>query len=484
MAKEEDMLFSSMMFLWIFLPVVLIVNFFLGKLKAANPSSVIKYKNIFLLIASLIFYAWGGFYYLFLILAVILLNYIAGLLIDRSGSNRKLILIVAVAANILIIGYFKYFNLLIHTIEAVSGHVAGSFGLRDVILPIGISFFIFQAMSYVIDVYWGKTECQNNLAYFALYVALFPQLIAGPIVQYKDVAAQLSVREENAAKFVSGIRRFTFGLAKKVIIANILGDVVDRIWASDVHTLVASVAWFGMIAYTLQIYYDFSGYSDMAIGIGRMLGFEFKENFNMPYTSLSIKEFWRRWHISLSSWFRDYVYIPLGGSREGKMLTYRNLFIVFLLTGIWHGANYTFFFWGLYYAFFIILERAYLGDKLEANKFKILNYMYAILVVMVGWVFFRADSIGEAFVYLGRLFNFTGKGVSIFEYLNFKVLTAFVAGIFLSSPLWSRIRVKKGIPADTMDVSVISFVLQMVLLVISMMLLISGSYNPFIYFQF
>ncbi len=478
------MLFSSMMFLWIFLPVVLVVNYLLGRIKTRDITSRIQYKNIFLLIASLIFYAWGGFYYLFLILSVILINYIAGLLISRAVSNKKTLLTVTIAANILIIGYFKYFNLLIHTIESIAGREAGAFGLKEVILPIGISFFIFQAMSYVIDVYWGKTDCQKNLAYFALYVALFPQLIAGPIVQYKDVAAQLHDRSENTSKFVSGIRRFTFGLAKKVLIANIMGDVVDKIWSADIGSMYASVAWFGMIAYTLQIYYDFSGYSDMAIGIGRMLGFEFKENFNMPYTSLSIKEFWRRWHISLSSWFRDYVYIPLGGSRKGDKLTYRNLFIVFLLTGIWHGANYTFFFWGLYYAFFIIIERAFLGDLLEKNRCKFINYIYAILVVMVGWVFFRADSIGDAFVFLGGLFRFSGKGISIFEYLSFKVLLAFLVGIFLSCPVWSRIKAKMGITEGITEVSIPSFVLQMILLLLSMMMLISGSYNPFIYFQF
>lgn len=477
------MLFSSMMFLWIFLPTVLVVNYLLGVINS-RKESCIKFKNLFLLIASLVFYAWGGIYYLFLILSVILIDYAAGLLIDRASEHKRTVLTVTVIANIIIIGYFKYFNLVVHTIESIVNLEEGALGLKEVILPIGISFFIFQAMSYVIDVYQGKTVCQRNFAYFALYVALFPQLIAGPIVQYKDIAEQLEYRDENANRFVSGIRRFVYGLSKKVLIANIMGDVVDRIWSADIGNMLFSVAWFGMIAYTLQIYYDFSGYSDMAIGIGRMLGFEFKENFNMPYISLSIKEFWRRWHISLSSWFRDYVYIPLGGSRKGNVITYRNLFIVFLLTGIWHGANYTFFFWGLYYAFFIILERAYLGKHLENNRFKFLNYIYAILVVMVGWVFFRANTIADAFTYLGGLFRFSGKGVSIFEYLNFKVLFAFATGIFLSCPGWNAIKKKKGIILDVSDVSILSFVFQMILLMMCMVLLISGSYNPFIYFQF
>jgi len=478
------MLFSSMIFLWIFLPSVLVINFFIGKICDIRGVNSIKAKNLFLLIASLIFYAWGGIYYLILISAVILLNYIAGICIDKYTEERRIVLFTAVLSNVLILGYFKYFNLLIHTVEYILGKEAGGLGLKEVILPIGISFFIFQAMSYVIDVYNGKAEVQKSFVYFALYVALFPQLIAGPIVQYKDVASQLEAREENIHKFVCGMRRFVFGLAKKVLIANIMGDVVDKIWATDLTVMPCSVAWLGMFAYTLQIYYDFSGYSDMAIGIGKMLGFEFRENFNMPYTSLSIKEFWRRWHISLSSWFRDYVYIPLGGSRVTNIKIYRNLFIVFLLTGIWHGANYTFFFWGVYYALFIIIERAFLGERLDRNRFKIINYLYTMIVVMVGWVIFRADNINNSFVYLAGLFRFNGRGATVLDYINFKVLAAFLIGVFLSCPLWRHIK-EKAVKADRKDdITIASFALQMLLLVMCIMLLVSGSYNPFIYFQF
>ena len=272
-------------------------------------------------------------------------------------------------------------------------------------LPIGISFFTFQAMSYVIDVYSGRAQVQKNILKFALYVSFFPQLIAGPIVKYSDVARQIDTRKESAPLFVSGQRRFICGLAKKVLLSNTFALTADAVWAMEPEQMGSLTAWLGALSYTMQIYYDFSGYSDMAIGLGRMFGFRFKENFNYPYTSLSVQEFWRRWHISLSSWFKEYVYFPLGGSREGSGKTYRNVFIVFLLTGIWHGANFTFLAWGLLYALLQIIERLFLGKLLVGNPVKPVNWVYTMLMVILGWVLFRSDNIVYAGKYIAAMFG-------------------------------------------------------------------------------
>ena len=475
------MLLSSLVFLWVFLPIVLIVDFLLGRLPFSRKN-VNKLRNRFLLIASLVFYAWGGVYYLFLMLSIIVINYIGGILISKTDEHRIDCLVCTVTLNIGILVYFKYFNLIISTIEGIAKMERGALGFTEVVLPIGISFYIFQAMSYVIDVYRDKTEAQKNILDFGLYVSLFPQLIAGPIVQYKDIDEQLYMREESMETYVSGIKRFCYGLGKKVIIANTLGDVVDQIWKLNVGSIGWGIALLGAISYTLQIYYDFSGYSDMAIGIGRMLGFSFKENFNYPYLSGSVREFWRRWHISLSSWFREYVYIPLGGSRAGQFRTYVNLFIVFLLTGIWHGANYTFFFWGLYYAFFIILERAWLGKYLDKNR--ILGRIYTIIIVSVGWVFFRADSITDAFSFLGGLFRAGIDDYSALQFFSMKLLLALIFGILLGGLLQSLLGKAYENYKDKPAVRIADLVIQMAILVCSITMLMSGTYNPFIYFQF
>ena len=354
----------------------------------------------------------------------------------------------------------------------------------SVVLPIGISFFTFQAMSYVIDVYWGKTDVQKNLLDFALYVSFFPQLIAGPIVKYSDIAKQLNKREENLSTFVIGQRRFCYGLGKKVLLSNTFAEISDSIWALETSTLGAPVAWLGIIAYTLQIYYDFSGYSDMAIGIGKMLGFRFKENFNYPYTSLSIQEFWRRWHISLSSWFKEYVYIPLGGNRLSKTRTYINLLIVFFLTGIWHGANFTFLIWGLLYAVFLIMERLFLGCLLNQNPLKFLNWIYTTFIVIIGWVFFRAETIFQAWTYLQQMFSFTTSHNTVISFLSMKTIIAFVLGIlfvgFLQRPLEKfHIKIKSNPWIMFGDL-----IIQISILIISIFMMVSGTYNPFIYFQF
>ncbi len=476
------MLFSSIYFLWVFLPTVLVVNFILESVRLKRKDRI-RLKNLFLLTASLVFYAWGGFYYLFLMLAVILINYIGGRFMEKA-DNKKLILIITIVLNISLLFYFKYFNLFISLAEKISKREPGAFGVKEVVLPIGISFYIFQAMSYVIDVYKERANVQRNIISFALYVSLFPQLIAGPIVQYSDIEEDLNERKETIEKTAAGIKRFCYGLGKKVILANTLAEVVDAIWEKSPDTFGAGVAWLGMICYTFQIYYDFSGYSDMAIGIGKMLGFNFKENFNYPYTSLSVTEFWRRWHISLSSWFREYVYIPLGGNRKGKVRTLINIFIVFLLTGIWHGANLTFFFWGIYYAIILIIERLFLGKALNKNRVNILNSIYTMFLVMIGWVFFRSDTLEYANLYISRLFAGGKFNTTVLSFLSMKVIIVLIAAVLFSGIVQRPLKEKYEEIKDKVFVRIPDIVLQILVLAYSIILIISGTYNPFIYFQF
>jgi len=488
------MIFSSMLFLWVFLPVVIVGNLILGALPVEKKTRM-KLKNRFLLIASLFFYAWGGVYYLFLILAVIVINYFGAMLIAGAGKNpksgklaksrtagQKFFLVLTILLDLGFLFYFKYFNLLIHTIERIRKMETGAFGLREVILPIGISFYIFQAMSYVADVYRQQTELQDNIFDFALYISLFPQLIAGPIVQYKDIENQIYTRKESPAKFANGIMRFCYGLGKKVLIANILAEAVDQIWEFDVTKIGPGVALFGTVAYTLQIYYDFSGYSDMAIGLGSMLGFTFRENFRLPYIAHSIQEFWRRWHISLSSWFKEYVYIPLGGNRLGLPRTCVNLFLVFLLTGIWHGANYTFFFWGIYYAIFIILERTLTGKFFD--KHRIIGRIYTIAVVAVGWIFFRADSLADAFFYILGFFRFGAREYSVLQFMSMKMLLALVFGILFSGAVSNHIGNFYKKNRTKAYIRIPDIALEMLILIVCIFMLAKGTYNPFIYFQF
>lgn len=490
------MLFSSMVFLWIFLPIVFIVNFALNFVPFKKQRDRIKVKNIFLLVSSLVFYAWGGFYYLFIMIASILVNYFAGRLIcipNMTKSRQRTVVILTVIINLLILFFFKYFNMLVVVLENLIDPGKGSIirmvgtgvlGLKEIVLPIGISFFTFQALSYVIDVYKDNSLMQRNLPNFALYVSFFPQLIAGPIVKYSDVARQIDHRKETLSRTVSGIKRFCYGLGKKVLLANTFAETADSIYALGSGEIIGSVAWLFTICYTLQIYFDFSGYSDMAIGLGRMFGFDFKENFNYPYTSLSIKEFWRRWHISLSSWFRDYVYIPLGGNRKGKGRTLINLMIVFLLTGFWHGANFTFIAWGIYYGIFLIIERLFLGKWLEKNKFKPLNYIYTILVVMIGWIMFRADNIVSAMDIIGGLFK-SAEGIpKTLEFMSLKLIICLIAGILLCGPVQRLLKRKYEAHANGPVVRKLDFACQLVLLFFSILSLVSSSYNPFIYFQF
>ena len=348
-----------------------------------------------------------------------------------------------------------------------------------VLLPVGISFYTFQAMSYVIDVYRDEVPLQTDIFKFALYISFFPQLIAGPIVQYRDIERQLSGRQESVDRFAAGIRRFTFGLAKKVLIANTLGEMVDTIWELDLTKIGASVAWLAAIGYTFQIYYDFSGYSDMAIGLGKMFGFEFKENFNYPYQSVGITDFWRRWHMSLSYWFRQYVYIPLGGNRGSQLATYRNLFLVFLLTGIWHGANWTFFIWGISYGILIIFEKAVLKDLYDRFRIKTLIRLVTFFIVTVLWIVFRADNILLAKTFIGKLFVRGSENVNALSFLTGKrvitlIIAILCAGIVQKIPISKKSRIVK----------LLAGVLTLILFALSIIFLVNGTYNPFIYFQF
>ena len=491
------MLFSSMVFLWVFLPVVLIVNFVLSVVRFSDEAVRIRTKNIFLLIASFVFLGWGGIYYLLIMLSSIGINYCGGYFLSRLKRNRKLFLAGVIVLNLGMLFVFKYFNFFVIIVESVmeagSKNVwtsmitmqgTGRLGFKEIALPIGISFFTFQSISYVIDVYTGKAKVQKNLPDFALYVALFPQLIAGPIVKYSDVSEQLLHRRETMSLFLEGIKRFCYGLGKKVLLSNTFAEIADGIWALDTDKLGAPVAWLGIAAYTLQIYYDFSGYSDMAIGIGKMLGFRFKENFNYPYTALSVQDFWRRWHISLSSWFKEYVYIPLGGNRKGKYRTYLNLFIVFLLTGIWHGANFTFIVWGLMYALLLIIERLFLGKLLDKNPVKIFNWIYTIFTVMIAWVFFRSDNIVQAGTYIGQMFNFTSSNYSVLSYISMKVIIFFIIGVAFAGIVQKILKKPYDKVKNTAFVSAADFAMQIILLVLSVFSIVSGTYNPFIYFQF
>lgn len=476
------MVFSSLTFLWIFLPLVLLINYLFSFIK--NQKVKVLCKNINLLIASFVFYAWGGIKYILIMFTSILGNYLFALLVDKYKDKtaiKKTFFVLSIIFNLGLLFYFKYANFFIDILESIA---KANFGLKEVILPIGISFFTFQSMSYVIDVYTNKVECQKNIIMVALYVSLFPQLIAGPIVKYSDVSDQLLNRQESVDLFVIGIKRFLYGLAKKVIISNVVGEVAETIFKSQISDIGTATAWLGIICYTIQIYYDFSGYSDMAIGLGKMFGFNFLENFNYPYMATSVRGFWRRWHISLSSWFKEYVYIPLGGNRKGKIRTYINLFTVFVLTGLWHGANYTFLLWGIFYGVFLVIERLFLGKLLDKNKFKLLNWLYTMFVVILLWVFFRADNIGYAFDFIGKMFTLSKDSVGLAYRINLWQWIMLFVGILFAGPMQALCKNLYVKVKDTTWLFCFDYGIQIALYVLVVFLLINGSFNPFIYFQF
>ena len=489
------MLFSSLIFLFVFLPIVLIVNFILKG----------SARNYFLLAASLIFYAWGEPRFVLVMIASIIVNYLFGVLIanakfpKQSGDaspttgdvkRAKLYLILDIIVNLGILFIFKYLNFAISNIDRIFGDILPQTAIA---LPIGISFFTFQAMSYVIDVYRGNVEAQRNPFYLGLYISLFPQLIAGPIVRYSDIESQIVNRTVTADSFGEGVRRFLIGFNKKILIANNMAIVAD--WAfncvSD-GSLSASAAWLGALCYTLQIYFDFGGYSDMAIGLGRMLGFTYMENFNYPYLSKSATEFWRRWHISLGSWFRDYVYIPLGGSRVSAGRHIFNLFVVWALTGMWHGANWTFIVWGLLYFVLLVFEKKTGFVKDSDSKFvNAFKHVYALFFVVLGWVIFRSDSLALAGAYIKTMFGFGGVTSSseVIFYLH-EYWVFIVVAIIYSTSAFAKLRNRILRMSSQRDgsgenlLTICGNLVYILLFLVSVSYLVIGSYNPFIYFNF
>ena len=470
------MVFSSVVFLFRYLPLVLLLYF-------AVPKCA---KNFILFIVSLIFYAWGEPVYVVLMLFSTVVDYTHGLLIDKykkSGrmSAAKAALISSVTINLALLGFFKYSGFIVNNINAVFGL---DIPFEGVALPIGISFYTFQTMSYSIDVYRGAAKPQKNIISFGAYVALFPQLIAGPIVQYKTIAEQLENPEINSDMFSNGIMRFVAGLGKKVLLANTAGEIFEAITASGVSGLSALGAWTAIIAYTFQIYFDFSGYSDMAIGLGRIFGFKFIENFNYPYMSKSVTEFWRRWHISLGSWFRDYVYIPLGGNRTTKFGHIRNILIVWMLTGIWHGANWNFLFWGLYYGLLLLIEKFFLAKYLNRAP-AFVGHIYTLAIVVFGWVFFVFESPAEISEFFSAMFGANGAWDRTALYTLFNNLILFVILALASTDLPIRLVKKYFGESAKPAVSAVGRIAYIAaMLAVSTAFLVNSTYNPFLYFRF
>lgn len=466
------MVFSSTIFLCVYLPLVLLGYYICPK----------KGRNLFLLIVSLVFYAWGEPKYVFLMIFSILVNYIFGRLMDKNRGRQKrlkLMLVLSVVIDIGLLSVFKYTDFVITNINAIFG---SSFDLLNIALPIGISFYTFQAMSYTIDVYRDDVRVQKNLIDFGMYITMFPQLIAGPIVRYADVQDQLAERSVTTADFSEGIMRFVVGLGKKVLLANQMGAVWSDIYAlgGDVSALMA---WTGAIAYTFQIYFDFSGYSDMAIGLGRMFGFKFPENFRYPYQSVSITDFWRRWHITLSTWFKEYLYIPLGGNRRGLARQALNLLIVWSLTGFWHGAGWNFVMWGLYYFVILFIEKLFLLKALDKLP-KFFRHVYALLLIIIGWVIFASDDVSVLLPYLGSMFGANGAigGMDVYTLLTKAVLL--IICCIASTELPKKLFLSAAGAMNEKAAFTLKSVLMIALLALSMILLIGDSYNPFLYFRF
>ncbi len=461
------MVFSSLPFLFFYLPVVLLIY----------KLAPLKLRNLFLLIASLFFYGWGEPIYIVIMFASIIIDYTHGMLVERWRENDKkarMAVASSVFFNLLLLVFFKYYDFLAGSINAVTGW---SLPLLGIPLPIGISFYTFQTMSYTIDVYRKDAPVQKNIITFGAFVTLFPQLIAGPIIQYKTVAEQLESRREDLEKFVSGVQRFCVGAAKKVLLANAIGQLWDLSLASENLTVLGG--WLGLIAYAFQIYFDFSGYSDMAIGLGRMFGFDFIENFNYPYISRSVVEFWKRWHISLTDWFRQYVYFPLGGNRVSKPKWIRNIIIVWLLTGIWHGAGWNFLLWGLYYALFMLVERLFLGQYLEKLP-RMLRHAYTLFVVLMGWALFAVEDMAHLGRYLASCFGGAPllDAATIYNLVSYlpMLMILSVAATPLGKNLWNRLGERTQ--------QILTPVLMLVALILCTASLVDASYNPFLYFRF
>ncbi|WP_277668748.1 MBOAT family protein [Caproiciproducens galactitolivorans] len=470
------MVFSSSIFLFVFLPVVLLIYYLI------RP----EFRNPFLLIASLSFYAWANPIYIFVILFAIVANFLFGKAIAKTlkkgKGTRRFILTLGILSNLVPLLYYKYYNFFFTTVNQIAGT---DFPMQNHILPLGISFFTFCGIAYLVDIYKRKTEVQNSLVNFSLYLSFFPKVSQGPITRYGDMAGQLENRTCTVEKFSGGIRRFSIGLAKKVLVADVLGQMVDSIYNLPANQNTAAIAWMASIGYTFQIYFDFSGYSDMAIGLGKMFGFDIMENFNYPYISKNISEFWRRWHISLSSWFRDYLYIPLGGNRTGNV--YVNLMIVFLVTGLWHGAAWNFIIWGIWHGIFILLERVFRVHKIQIKVPPVFKWLYAMFIVNIGWVLFRAPDLHYALNFLGVMFGVVQPvdvGFTINWYLSGKMLFAFVVAVLASIP-WKKVFPCSFSQVEGTYLAVISKnVWAVVLLFFSIMGVMTSTYNSFIYFKF
>lgn len=465
------MVFSSAVFIFLFLPITFVINLLLPK----------KCSNIVLLLASLLFYAWGEPILVCLMIMSIIINWIIGLVIYQTdGTKKKVALAIGIACNLCALGYYKYAAFLIGILNGLFRN--NTLPLPNIELPIGISFFTFQAISYVVDVYRGEAEVSSKPINVALYISFFPQLIAGPIVKYRDINRQIENRTITLIGVSEGFKRFIYGLAKKVLISNVLGLCVDTIYSYNINRIDSVTAWIGALAYTFQIYYDFSGYSDMAIGIGKMFGFNILENFNYPYISESISKFWRRWHISLGTWFREYLYFPLGGNRRGNVRTYINLGIVFFLTGLWHGADVSFVLWGIYHGAFQVIER--MGLQKILDKHKIVAKIYCFLVVNFGWVLFRADNTMYGIRYISRMimpWRHSEINIPIWNYADYKTLFCGLCAVIgmgilkyiIPEKVYTRWR--NSIPEALFAVF---------LLILSIASIASDTYNPFIYFQF
>ena len=468
------MVFSSTLFLFAFLPATLVGYYLIRR----------ELRNVFLLVMSLIFYAVGEPHFVIIMMSSIAANYVFGVLIhyvEGKSGLRRLFMILAVGVNLGILFYFKYYDF---AVTNLNGTGLFHLPLRHIALPIGISFFTFQGMSYVLDVYMGKAPAQKNPLNVALYIALFPQLIAGPIVRYSDVNVEIIQRQETIEDFSSGVKRFSMGLAKKVILANNFALLADQAFSTSPEALGAGLAWLGALAYTLQIYFDFSGYSDMAIGLGRMFGFHFRENFDHPYTAPTMQMFWRRWHISLSSWFRDYVYIPLGGNRRGNV--YLNQFIVFFLTGLWHGASWNFVFWGLWHGFFLTIERLLRGRGKNLQIPKAVTWIYTMLVVMIGWVFFRAPTMQVGVNYVRCMLGRAVHPDTLQQAFYSKEFAISLGiGCICSLPLVSYIKkMFQRFQILNRVKEITTFLVTTSLLIASIGMLSVTTYNPFIYFNF
>lgn len=470
------MLFSSIVFLVYFLPMVLVLYY------ATFWSR--KMQNVLLFIMSLVFYAWGEPSFVFLMLGMVGFLYVMGLVMDRYP--KKILLVITLAGNLSVLVWYKYFNFIVENLNQTLGEQY-QIPMHHVTMPIGISFFTFQAMSYAIDVYHKRVKVQKNPLYLGLYIAFFPQLVAGPIVRYSDMEEQILGRKESMEKFSAGWCRFLVGLSKKILLSNSLAVIADRIFTmQEYHSIPVILAWLGAIAYTLQILYDFAGYSDMAIGLALVFGFKFEENFNYPYTSKSISEFWRRWHISLGAWFREYVYIPLGGSRvENKDKMVRNLLVVWILTGIWHGANWTFLLWGLFNFIFIFFEKFMEFERLDIPS--PIKHIYSMMAVMIGWVLFRSNDLIQAGRYIANLFGFGADGFFsdyawMFVKENFLVL---LAAIVFTMPVART--VNQHLYEQKRGYRVLEFcypATMFLLVLLCLSCLVKGTYNPFIYFNF